>query len=448
MFLKVRDWFLKDRPANHSATDLEYGWNPMESVRYLRSQYRHYKANPHLLSYKDVCHYTFMGSVWLFVLIMNPAPMVLKLLFYAFLTLLFLVPITSQFFFNALPILTWLALYFTSSYLKADIRPPITVKALPAIETVLYGDNLSDILATSTNPVLDIFAWIPYGLFHFGAPFVVALILFLFGPPTILKGYAFAFGYMNLIGVMIQNFFPAAPPWYKILYGLESANYTMKGSPGGLARIDKLLHINLYSNAFANSSVIFGAFPSLHSGCATMEALFFSYCFPFLRPLFIFYVCWLWWSTMYLTHHYFVDLMAGSVLSYVIFQYTKYYHLPVVNTSYLTRWAYPSVSKYDFKTSDPLNTDSEMHVENIPLRTYDETMSIDSRSNSNGRLELELDMDMDNMRTVSSNTSAPASVFDRMESLSRSSATSNTSLGNLSTTDLTDPPVARKPSAF
>lgn len=438
----IRNWFLKDQPANTSATDLEYSWNPMVNVNYLKTQYRYYKTNPRELSYKSVCHYTFMGSVWLFVLVMNPAHMVLKLAFYSFLVLLFLIPITSQFFFNALPILTWLALYFTSSDLKADIRPPITVKTLPAIETVLYGDNLSDILATTTHPVLDIFAWIPYGLFHFGAPFVVAAILFLFGPPTILEGYAFAFGYMNLFGVMMQILFPAAPPWYKILHGLDKANYTMKGSPGGLARIDTLLHIKLYTTLFSNSSVIFGAFPSLHSGCATMEALFFSHCFPFLRPLFIFYVCWLWWSTMYLTHHYFVDLMAGSVLSYVIFQYTKYYHLPVVNTSYLTRWAYPSVSKYDFKASDPLNTDNEMVIENIPLRTYEGDLSMSSRSNSNAISDYE--MDMENVHQVSSNISTPTSIFDRSESFSRSSATSNTSLGNLSNPDLTDPPVSRK----
>ncbi|KAL3234355.1 Inositol phosphorylceramide synthase catalytic subunit AUR1 [Nakaseomyces bracarensis] len=440
--VSIRNWFLKDQPANTSATDLEYSFNPMVNVRYLKSQYRFYRANPQQLNYKEVCHYTFMGSVWLFVLVMNPAHLALKLLFYSFLVLLFLTPITSQFFFNALPILTWLALYFTSSYLKADIRPPITVKTLPAIETVLYGDNLSDILATTTHPVLDIFAWIPYGVFHFGAPFVVAAILFLFGPPTILQGYAFAFGYMNLLGVMIQILFPAAPPWYKILYGLDKANYTMKGSPGGLGRIDKLLHIDVYTKGFTNSSVIFGAFPSLHSGCATMEALFFSYCFPFLRPLFIFYVCWLWWSTMYLTHHYFVDLMAGSVLSYVIFQYTKYYHLPVVNTSYLTRWAYPSVSKYDFKTSDPLAADNEMFIENIPLRTYEEEMSVSSRSNSNAISDYE--MDMDQVHAVGSNISTPTSIFDRSESLSRSSATSNTSLGNLSNPDLSEPPVSRK----
>lgn len=391
----LRRFFLSDKPSYSHVADLETRFNPKITFAKLQR----YKP-----TVKDVCHYSFLGSVFLFVFVANPAPWTYKILFYCFLALLFIIPVTSQFFFNALPILTWLALYFTSSYFPASHRPKITVKVLPAVETILYGDNLSDILATSTNTFLDILAWIPYGLFHFGAPFVVAAILFLFGPPTVLRGYAFAFGYMNLFGVIIQNAFPAAPPWYKILYGLESAHYGMHGSPGGLARIDHLLGINLYTSGFSNSSVIFGAFPSLHSGCATMEALFFSYCFPKLRPIFIGYVCWLWWSTMYLTHHYFVDLVAGSVLSYIIFQYTKCTHLPV-DTSLFSRWSYASVETYDMDKMNPLRADAN-DVENVPLSN------------------LELDFELNSMDEAS----RTPSIFDGPTSTSRSSATSNTSL--------------------
>lgn len=394
----IHRWFLSQRPQNSKLSELETSWDPRISL---------IKLQKYNFTTKDYCHYGFLSSVLLFVFIAFPAPWLLKIVVYALFGLLFMIPITSQFFFNALPIFTWLALYFTSSFFNASNRPPITVKVLPAIETILYGDNLSDILATTTNSFYDILAWIPYGLFHFGAPFVVAAILFIFGPPTILQGYAFAFGYMNLIGVIIQNIFPAAPPWYKILYGLNSANYTMHGSPGGLARIDKLLHINIYTQGFSNSSVIFGALPSLHSGCATMEGLFFSYCFPFLRPLFIAYVCWLWWSTMYLTHHYFVDLMAGSVLSYIIFQYTKYNHLPLVDTDLFCRWSYGSIDKFNIAKNDPLNNDPD-DVENVPLTTI-----FNSESNS----------DFIEDEDENDSPSRTPYLFERT-----SSATSNTSL--------------------
>ena len=118
-------------------------------------------------------------------------------------------------FLPALPVFTWLALYFTCAKIPQEWKPAITVKVLPAMETILYGDNLSNVLATITTGVLDILAWLPYGIIHFSFPFVLAAIIFLFGPPTALRSFGFAFGYMNLLGVLIQMAFPAAPPWYK-----------------------------------------------------------------------------------------------------------------------------------------------------------------------------------------------------------------------------------------
>ena len=398
MATTLKRWFLSERPEGSTIADLDFSMNPKRNIS---------KLLRHKFTKKEIAHYSFMFSVLLFVFITNPASWFLKTAFYSFMGLIFLMPLTSQFFWNALPILTWLALYFTSSYFPASKRPHITVKVLPAIETILYGDNLSDILAASTNTFLDILAWLPYGIFHFGAPFVVAAILFVFGPPRILNGYAFAFGYMNLIGVIVQTAFPAAPPWYKILYGLQTANYTMHGSPGGLARIDKLFGINLYTSGFENSSVIFGALPSLHSGCATMEALFFSYCFPSLKPLFIIYLCWLWWATMYLTHHYFVDLMAGSVLSYILFQYTKYNQLPLVDTSLFCRWSYGSLKFYDIGKNDPLKADAN-DIESVPL------------SNLTNDFELSIVRD----------SSGSPSIFDK-PFISQSSSTSKTSLGDV-----------------
>ena len=117
---------------------------------------------------------------------------------------------------------------------------------------------------------------------------------------------------MNLIGVAIQLTFPCSPPWYEQKYGLAPASYSMHGSPAGLAAIDELFGIALYTPGFTGSPMVFGAFPSLHAGSAVIEALFMSHCFPKLTPLFVAYTLWLWWATMYLSHHYAVDLVGGS----------------------------------------------------------------------------------------------------------------------------------------
>ena len=97
------------------------------------------------------------------------------------------------------------------------------------------------------------------------------------------------------------------------MYGLAPANYSMAGSPAGLARVDALFGLNLYTSTFTASPMVFGAMPSLHAGCATIEALFMGHVFPKGRIFFYSYIMWIWWATLYLQHHYAVDLIAGSL---------------------------------------------------------------------------------------------------------------------------------------
>ena len=200
-----------------------------------------------------------------------------------------------------------------SRNIPSEYRPHIWVRVLPTLENIFYGANLSNILSKHKHPVLDVLAWLPYGITHFGAPAVCSLIMFIWGPPKYVPAWIRAFGWMNFAGVMIQICFPCSPPWYENLYGLVPANYKIPGSPGGLAAIDKLFGVDMYTTTFTASPQVFGALPSLHSGNATLEVLFMCNLFPKLTPLFIFYAMWLWWSTMYLSHHYAVDLVAGSI---------------------------------------------------------------------------------------------------------------------------------------
>jgi len=117
------------------------------------------------------------------------------------------------------------------------------------------------------------------------------------------------------------------------------AEYTMSGHPGGLARIDKLFGTNTYTKTFGGSPLVFGAFPSLHSGCAIIQALFISHVIPKSRPFVFGYVIWIWWACMYLTHHYMVDLVGGGFFAVVAFWYAWDY-LPSVNKHYRNRWDY------------------------------------------------------------------------------------------------------------
>ncbi|KAL9624983.1 MAG: hypothetical protein Q9160_000712 [Pyrenula sp. 1 TL-2023] len=232
-------------------------------------------------------------------------------------------------------------------FVPGDWRPSIWVRVLPALENIFYGANLSNILSAHKAVALDILAWLPYGIIHFGGPVVCSIFMFVFGAPGTVPVFARSFGYMNLIGVCIQMLFPCSPPWYENLYGLAPANYSIPGSPAGLARIDKLFGVDLYTSTFTASPMVFGAFPSLHAGNATIEALFMSYVFPKFRPFFIIYTLWLWWATMYLQHHYAIDLVGGSLLAAVVFYFAKARFLPRRQADKFLRWDYDFVERGD-----------------------------------------------------------------------------------------------------
>ena len=53
-----------------------------------------------------------------------------------------------------------------------------------------------------------------------------------------------------------------------------------------------------------------------------MEALFLSHFFPAGKPFYWAYAGVLWWATMYLSHHYLIDLTGGACLSVIMFYVT------------------------------------------------------------------------------------------------------------------------------
>lgn len=123
------------------------------------------------------------------------------------------IPYIRRFIVPAMPILSWAITFYAVQFIPNEMRPQhIFVNTLPTLERIIYGANLSEIISKHTHPILDIIAWLPYGIIHFAFPFIFALILFIFGPPKTVAVFAGAFGYMNLAGVFTQLFFPTSPP--------------------------------------------------------------------------------------------------------------------------------------------------------------------------------------------------------------------------------------------
>ncbi|KAH9994320.1 hypothetical protein BJV74DRAFT_831442 [Russula compacta] len=278
-----------------------------------------WRLRKHAFALSDLVYLIHVVNSAFWLMIMRVPGFPVKLLIPVLHIALLLVPFTSQFFLPALPVTTYLITFYSSQFIPNNRRPAIYVSLLPTLESVLFGANISDLLTRYTHPVLDVIAWLPYGVGHFTLPFIVAIFLWLFRPKQALHLWGRAFGWMNFVGVVIQIIFPCAAPWYEVIFGLTPADYSMKGSPGGLLRIDNLLHSHGYTVTFSNSPVVFGAFPSLHSACATMEALFLAHFFPQAATYAWGYAAVLYWATMYLTHHYLIDVVGGSCLAIAFF---------------------------------------------------------------------------------------------------------------------------------
>ncbi|CAG8951730.1 hypothetical protein HYFRA_00005530 [Hymenoscyphus fraxineus] len=364
-------------PASNIA-GLETSFNPADTIKALKA---------HRWSVYDG-QYLLLIILAIFSLSISQAPgPIMKTAAASALMLALLMPITRQFFLPALPILSWVFLFFNARFIPAEYRPHIWVKVLPALENILYGANLSNILSAHQNAVLDVLAWLPYGILHFGGPFIWAILMFLFAPPGTINVYGRTFGYLNIVGVIIQLIFPCSAPWYENMYGLAPANYSMEGSPAGLARIDKLFGVDMYTTNFTASPLVFGAFPSLHSGNAVLEALFMSHCFPKLRPLVIGYAMWMWWATMYLSHHYAVDLVAGGFLAAIAFYIAKTNFLPRIQDDKFFRWDYDYVELGDAPTVDGYEygltvLDRDFHNDSSDEWTVGSSSSVSSGSRS------------------------------------------------------------------
>jgi hypothetical protein len=171
-----------------------------------------HKLRSHKFTVTNTIPLLFMASCAMFSLIIMSAPIAFRLFLPTIYILALLLPITSQFVYPATPVFAWLITFFCARFIPSQHRPTIHVALLPALESVLYGANISDLQTRYTNAFLDVLAWLPYGVLHFALPFVVALVLWIFGPRGAVQYWGRAFGFMNLLGVITQLIFPCAAP--------------------------------------------------------------------------------------------------------------------------------------------------------------------------------------------------------------------------------------------
>ncbi len=136
--------------------------------------------------------------------------------------------------------------------------------------------------------------------------------------------YSLAFLFVNIVGFIIYYIYPAAPPWYVQDYGFD-LHIGVKGSRAGLERFDNLIGIPIFEGIYNKNANVLAAMPSLHSAYPVI-VLFYSFkkkIKPITKVLFTIFLFGIWFSAVYSSHHYIIDVIAGvfvAIFTLIVFE--------------------------------------------------------------------------------------------------------------------------------
>lgn len=198
----------------------------------------------------------------------------------------------------------------------------VDIAQLYTTEKRLFGLHIAGQLLTPNeywllngNATLDVvcgifyLCWVPIPLGFAGYLFFKNRRLFF--------EFSLTFLLVNILGFIIYYLHPAAPPWYVQQHGFEFQPLTM-GSTAGLAKFDAFFGVNIFKSIYAKNSNIFAAMPSLHSAYPVIVLFYAIKNKSGLVNLFFFSIMiGIWFSAVYTSHHYVLDVLAGLSVSLV-----------------------------------------------------------------------------------------------------------------------------------
>jgi hypothetical protein len=201
---------------------------------------------------------------------------------------------------------------------------PIDIRGLYETEKALFGIAAEGTTLTPceyfslhNNAIADLMSGIFY-LCWVPGPIAFGLWLYFKGHERMYLRFALAFLFVNFVGFAGYYIHPAAPPWYAINFGFEP-DFSTPGNVAGLGRFDELIGIPVFSSIYVNNSNIFAAVPSLHAAymlVATIYAIGSKQKWGLVAVMAIVTVG-IWWTAVYSTHHYIIDVLLGILTAFV-----------------------------------------------------------------------------------------------------------------------------------
>lgn len=170
----------------------------------------------------------------------------------------------------------------------------------------LYNCSVADFMAG-----IFYLCWVP-------VPLAFAIYLYFKGKREMYLRFSFAFLFVNLVGFVGYYIHPAAPPWYALNYGFTPILNT-PGNVAGLGRFDALTGLNIFHSIYGKNANVFAAIPSLHAAYMLVATIYAVWSRESKATIAIFaFICLgIWWTAVYTTHHYIIDVMLGILTTIV-----------------------------------------------------------------------------------------------------------------------------------
>ena len=198
----------------------------------------------------------------------------------------------------------------------------VHIESLYQLEKSLFGIEMNGAVLTpneyfALHPArfMDVLAGVFY-LCWIPIPLSFAAFLF-FRKRTAFFQFALNFFLVNCIGFIGYYLYPAAPPWYVAKYGF-TFNAATPGNTGALNRFDNYFGISVFENMYAKSSNVFAAMPSMHAAFMLLVLFYgIKYRLKYWNILFAIILVGIWFSAVYTSHHYILDVIAGILSGFI-----------------------------------------------------------------------------------------------------------------------------------
>lgn len=205
---------------------------------------------------------------------------------------------------------------------------PVDIRGLYETEKSLFGLSTAqggvltpnEYFALHTSPVLDFLGGVFY-LCWVPVPILFGLWLYFGGKQRIYLHFALVFLLVNFIGFAVYYIHPAAPPWYVAMRGFDF-DLTVPGQTAGLGAFDRMTGLGIFNGLYGRNSNVFAAVPSLHSAY-TLVAFIYAVRAKgtpaWIRILLAVITLGIWFTAVYTSHHYIIDVLLGIICALVGF---------------------------------------------------------------------------------------------------------------------------------